>query len=228
MSEEFVLEIVRDHMLMKVSGGTALIDTGSPMSIGRGRTLSIDRREWIPSSGNESVLDSASEHLGVPVDWLIGYDVLLEHPMLIDWRGTVRVGNDLPRPVNPIPMQFTLGVPIVEGSFNGHPIRAVLDSGAALSYAPQSAVDGLPQAGDYQDFYPNVGPFSTPTWNAEVEIRERRVSLRAGVLPEMLQLLFGMLLGPEGWIIGSDFFRDRAILVAYRAREISEIIDVSR
>ncbi len=36
----------------------------------------------------------------------------------------------------------------------------------------------------------------------------------------MLQLMFGLILGPDGWIIGSDFFRNRVIVVDYQSNRI--------
>ncbi|MGI9042771.1 MAG: hypothetical protein ACR2GK_01455 [Gemmatimonadaceae bacterium] len=50
------------------------------------------------------------------------------------------------------------------------------------------------------------------------EIGGRRLTIKAGVLPPTLQMMFGLLLGPDGWIVGSDFFRGRKIEIDY-ARE---------
>jgi hypothetical protein len=226
-AETYALEIVRDHMLMRVSGGLALIDTGSPVSIGRGRPLVIQRREWVPSTANASALDTIREHLGISVDWLIGYDILNAHRMLLDWQArAVHVGRAGTRRIaSRFPIEMVMGIPVINALHNGRTIRAVVDSGAALSYAPPSVVHGLPDAGEYTDFYPGVGAFTTPTWSARVRLGERDVALRVGVLPETLQLLFGMLLGPDGWIIGSDFFRDRAILLDYRWGHVLDLTD---
>lgn len=224
-AETHALEIVRDHMLMRIGNGLALIDTGSPVSIGRGNPLVIQRREWLPSTANAFVLDAVREHLGVAVDWLIGYDILNAHRMLLDWRrGAVHIGRARTRQIaSRFPVEMVMGIPVISASHSGTSIHAVVDSGAALSYAPQPAVEGLPEAGEYTDFYPGVGAFTTPTWHATVRLGERDVLLRVGVLPDALQLLFGMLLGPEGWIIGSEFFRDRAVLLDYRWSHILDL-----
>ncbi|MGI8402228.1 MAG: ARPP-1 family domain-containing protein [Gemmatimonadaceae bacterium] len=226
-AETHALEIVRDHMLMHVSDGLALIDTGSPISIGRGSPLVLRGREWVPSTTNAPVLDAVREHLGVAVDWLIGYDILKANRMLLDWRaGAVHVGRPRTRHiVSRFPIEIVMGIPVITALHQGRSFRGVVDSGAALSYAPRSAVAGLPEAGEYQDFYPGVGGFTTPTWSAQIRLGEREVTARVGVLPEGLQLLFGMLLGPEGWIIGSEFFRDRAVLIDYRWRHILDLTD---
>jgi len=214
-------------MLMRVNNGLALIDTGSPISIGRGSPLVIRGREWMPSTASAFALDAVRDHLGVAVDWLIGYDILKAHRMLIDWRaGAVHVGRARTRHIaSRFPLEMVMGIPLITASHEGRSIRAVVDSGAALSYAPRSAVEGLPEAGEYRDFYPGIGAFTTPTWSARVRLGERDVVLRVGVLPDALQLLFGMLLGPDGWIIGSEMFRDRAILIDYRWRHILDLTE---
>ena len=224
-AETHALEIVRDHMLMRFDNGVALIDTGSPMSIGRGSPLVINGREWVPSTANAFVLDAVRDHLGVAVDWLIGYDILKVHRMLLDWRdGAVHVGRARTRHIaHRYPIEMVMGIPVITALHNGNSIRAVVDSGAALSYAPSSAIVGLPEAGEYTDFYPGVGAFTTRTWSARIRLGDREVATRVGVLPDALQLLFGMLLGPDGWIIGSEFFRDRAILLDYRWRHILDL-----
>jgi hypothetical protein len=38
-------------------------------------------------------------------------------------------------------------------------------------------------------------------------------------------MLFSLLLGPDGWIIGSDFFRDRATLLDYRWGHVLDLAD---
>lgn len=217
------LELVRDHMLLRLPHGLALIDTGSPVSIGRGRTLRLQGREWTPSTGMAFALDAVSDHIGTRVEWLLGHDVIRAHPMALEWgRGRARVGRTrFPASSSIVHrVEFAMGIPITAASHRGTDIRAVLDTGAALSYAPRSAVEGLVAVGSHRDFFPGFGEFETETWAVTVNIGRRELALRVGVLPEPLQLMFGMLLGPDGWIIGSDFFRDRAVYLDYRRREV--------
>jgi hypothetical protein len=39
--ERFGLEIVRRHLLVHLEGGLALVDTGAPASVGRGRGFNL-------------------------------------------------------------------------------------------------------------------------------------------------------------------------------------------
>jgi hypothetical protein len=45
----------------------------------------------------------------------------------------------------------------------------------------------------------------------------------AGVLPPTLQMMFGLLLGNDGWIIGSDFFRERVIEIDYPRQRFVDV-----
>ncbi len=229
-SERYPIEIVRDHILIRIGGKRALIDTGSPLSFGRGQVLSLEGRNWNPSSANGFILDAVRDHLGTEVDWLVGGDILKRHRLLLDWpRRVAHVGRARTRHIaDRFPMELVMGVPVISAGHQGREIRGVLDSGAALSYAPMSALRGLPESGEHRDFYPGVGEFTTRTWEVPVIFGGRDVLLRVGVLPSALQMLFGMILGPDGWILGSGFFRDRAMLLDYRWKHVLDLSTAAR
>ncbi|MGI9042780.1 MAG: hypothetical protein ACR2GK_01500, partial [Gemmatimonadaceae bacterium] len=107
-------------------------------------------------------------------------------------------------------------------------VRAVIDSGASISYVPAALVEGLTPVGRRKDFYPGFGEFETDVWRVRAEIGGRRLTIKAGVLPPTLQMMFGLLLGPDGWIVGSDFFRNRAVVVDYQGGRFIDITDPTR
>ena len=117
-----------------------------------------------------------------------------------------------------------MGVPAVTGRSSSGRVRAVIDSGASLSYVPADVVQGLTPIGKRSDFYPGFGEFETDVWRVRAEIGGRRITISAGILPPMLQMMFGLILGADGWIVGSDFFRNRVIVVDYPN---SSIVDVT-
>ena len=86
------LEGVRQEMadvllyLIRLADKLAILDTGSPSSIRRGEPLIIAGREWETSAGQSSVLDAVGDHIGAPIEWPIGTNVLGAMPVLIDWR----------------------------------------------------------------------------------------------------------------------------------------------
>jgi len=60
-------------------------------------------------------------------------------------------------------------------------------------------------------------------YGLRVEIGARSVDVTAGVLPAGLNATFGRLLGGDGWIIGTDFFRDRTIEIDYAGQRFVEL-----
>ena len=119
-----------------------------------------------------------------------------------------------------------MDVPVVTGRSGGGPLRAVIDSGASLSYVPAEVVQGLTPVGERSDFYPGFGEFETAVWSVRTEIGGRTMTIAAGILPPMLRTMFGLILGADGWIIGSDFFRDRVMVIDYPAGRFVDLTAV--
>ena len=98
--------------------------------------------------------------------------------------------------------------------------RAPIGAEGRVVVAPSSAVAGLAPIGRQRDFHPAIGGFDTEVWRLPACVGERDIALEVGVLPESLARQLGGLSG--GWILGSDFFRDRAIVIAYPDGEVRD------
>lgn len=186
----FLLEIIRDHAVVRVGKAAVLIDTGSPLTF-RAPAL-------------------VTEQLGQPIRWLVGTDILTRDRVLLDWAGRRLVvgGPSLPGETLPLVPHAGLFQIQVEGAHGS--ALAFLDTGAHFSYAPATAVRGLVPVAHERDFYPLFGDFDVAVYELTIRVGCRRIRGRFGVLPELLALLLAGV-GGTGWIIGSDFFRDRAI-----------------
>ncbi len=218
------LVVRQGHIFIRGGHGRlALLDTGSPVSIGRGAEYRVADRSWNPSTAMKSVLDTAGEHIGRSVEWLFGHDFFADNRVVIDWPGKqahiLARAARVPDGVS-IPIELLMGVPVVTGRSGNGAVRVVIDSGASLSYVPAAIVEGFTPVGKRKDFYPGFGEFETDVWRVPVELGGRRFRISAGVLPPMLQMMFGLILGPDGWIIGSDFFRNRVIVIDYPTNRI--------
>jgi hypothetical protein len=220
--------IRKGHILLRGGHGRlALLDTGSPVSIGRGAEYCVAGQVFNPSDAMQSVLDAAGMHIGRRVEWLLGHDFFADNRVVIDWpaRKAHILGRNNPQPHGlAIPIDLVMGVPVVTGRSSRGRVRAVIDSGASLSYVPADVVQGLTPIGKRSDFYPGFGEFETDVWRVRAEIGGRRLTISAGILPPMLQVMFGMILGADGWIVGSDFFRNRVMVIDYPN---SRIVDVT-
>lgn len=222
------LVIRQGHLLIRGGHGRlALLDTGSPVSIGRGSEYRVAGQSWNPPTSMQAILDTAGSHIGRRVEWLLGHDFFAANRVLIDWPARqVRVLERYHPTAEgiSIPMELVMGVPVVTGHSSRGTVRAVIDSGAALSYVPADIVAGLTPTGKRTDFYPGFGEFETDVWRVRAEVGGRRLTTSAGVLPPTLQMMFGLLLGSDGWIIGSDFFRGRKIEIDYAGERFVDIL----
>lgn len=186
----FPLEIIRDHTVARIGSAAALIDTGSP------RTF--------------RATDMISAQLGEPIRWLVGTDVLRRRRVLLDWIGR-RIILDGADPIGEeIPLIAYAGVYQVEVTGQHGTALAFLDTGAHLSYAPDSAVRGLTPTGHHRDFHPVIGVFDVPVYELDIQVGDRLIRGRFGVLASWMADPLGLVTA-TGWILGSDFFRDRAI-----------------
>jgi hypothetical protein len=222
--------IRKGHILLRGGHGRlALLDTGSPVSIGRGAEYRVAGQVFDPSDAMQSVLDAVGEHIGRRVDWLLGHDFFAANRVVIDWRARqthVLFGRSITDSRGfTIPIELVMGVPVVTGRSTHGRVRAVIDSGASLSYVPANVVQGLTPIGKRSDFYPGFGEFETDVWRVRAEIGGRRITISAGILPPMLQLMFGLILGANGWIVGSDFFRNRVMVIDYPNNRIIDVTE---
>jgi hypothetical protein len=217
MTERFSLAVVARHLLLRLDGGLALVDTGAPFDIGRGRETQLGGATWAPPSTYVAVLRLASAHLGVTVEWLIGHPTLARLRLQLDWVAGQAVVSD--EPIAPpgatrlvIEVAPALKVPRVEIQANDVRVPVVLDSGAMLSYVPPSVVDGRAPIRRARDFHPSIGAFETDVWSLPITVGGRAIALQAGVLPDALAPLRAV---SDGWILGSDFFDGRTIVLDY-------------
>lgn len=213
---KYELRVIDGHPFIVLDDRLALIDTGSPFSIGRGRDVTVLGREWNPSTASEHVIDTASESLGHEVEWLFGSDFLNVYRVLLDDIGRVAILSTEPIELEnscEIRLAFVMGVPLIEIHVEGAPVRAILDTGAAISYAPPSATEGRTSIRTVSDFYPMFGTFETGVWEVEAEVCGEPLRLDVGALPDMLQMMLGMI--SEGWIVGREFFAGRKVLIDY-------------
>jgi len=208
------LQIIRDHLLLCLGDRLALIDTGAPMDIGRGRATELLGARWCPPSERAAVLDQAQDFIGAPIEWLLGAPVLERCRLLLDWSAG-RAHMSLEPVAVPgatrVPVGFEQRIPRIDIEAAGRTVRAVLDSGAMLSYVPRAATRGAAHRRAV-DFHPMAGSYETEVWRVPISIAGRPIELEAGVLPPALAPLAE---AAGGWIIGSDFFRARTVVLDY-------------
>jgi hypothetical protein len=149
-------EIVDGHFVLESDGKRLLLDTGSPTTYGRQASFVLDGTRHDASTGREArqVLRHIDEHVGPGIDVLLGNDVLEQTPFTIEIAerrivfGTLGGGSETALEIS--------GVPKIATMINGHEIRAIIDTGAPVSYVLAEKVAGLPVHSRISDHNPSV------------------------------------------------------------------------
>jgi hypothetical protein len=197
-----------------------LLDTGSPVSIGREsfRILGVEHR---PGAGLGPVnVDEVSRFVGARVDVLVGTDVLAAHTWVLDWDGGVVRFPGGTALLAGRSVQATLrhGVPAVEidaadlrrQAGGGSASRiAFLDTGARLSYMDPADVNGARRMGEEEDFFPVIGSFRVPVYKKTITVAGEPFRGTFGTLPAALGAI--LKIAGVNWILGSEVFRKREV-----------------
>jgi hypothetical protein len=212
----YPLEIVANLMVAHLPSGLALVDTGSPFSIDSGRPLVLLGRTLETRASLGHVLEVVNRELGRKVDWLLGNNVLGLCHVVLNWNGgTITFGGEaVPADgCQTIPVAGWTSVPVIAFSAAGCPVRAFLDTGAGLSYASSCVVAGLRPVRMARDVHPFFGEFETDVYRLPIKVGVRAIEAEFGVLPAPQRQ---QLAATDGWILGSDFFRERRVILDYQ------------
>lgn len=190
------LEVSHGHLIGYFPQGPELIDTGAPVSV-------------TPS-------EELQRLIGAKVRRITGLDRLNGEVLAFNTQaGTVECEPEWEGGAD-IRLRRHFGVPIIPISWAGSATRAVLDTGAQLSYAPKEVVR---TGRDYEvrwDFCPGIAPhlgqYEVETARITVQIGGRPVDLRVALHPPAVRQLISAV-GLPDWIVGAELFtRGRVIL----------------
>jgi hypothetical protein len=204
-------DLVAGHIVAELDGRRVLIDTGSPVSFGRGDHLRLgDGIHPIPTGVLGFTVDTAAEHIrrlpGVApdfaVDVLLGTDLLWGRQLLLDFPSrtlsiapaTLQEGAD-GRSGRTRFLIEDLGV-------GGGPLAALVDTGAPVSYLSTQHSDGVPVSGWARDFFHGGGDFQVPLRVVPALFRGRRVEVGFADPPVSVWMAM-RLLGVQA-IVGTD------------------------
>jgi len=222
--ETYDLETLPGHLMIMVRDRAVLLDTGSPHSLGTPTEISLAGRTWRLLRDELGLMSRIGTALGHRVDALLGTDVLRGVPLLVDGpAGRVSFDVETPSTGSEIPLTLPCGVPELVLEHHGAAIPAFLDTGAPLSYTTPEAVAGRTPDGTEEDFHPLVGSFTAPFYQLDVIVGGRSHRGRFAVLPAQLAPLRQMI--GTRWILGSEFFRDRRIMLDLDRKVAMDVTD---
>jgi len=221
MAFEIRFEKIQNHIIADIEGAYALIDTGSPYSIGS-RPLPFAGHEYpVRPSASGADLKEISEQLVVNLEWLIGADVLGHHRIDIDWSTGTLGRADTPQEADAVePMMVFKGIPVITVILNDARTSMFFDTGAKISYARKELVEHLDVTGHAEDFYPGFGRFKTPLRDVHAKISGQELTLKVGQLPQLLEANL-LSYGVHG-IVGNDIFETFSkVSIDYPARRFA-------
>jgi hypothetical protein len=161
-------DVVAGHLVAELDRKRVLVDTGSPVSFGRARSLALldEERDVLSDVAALLTVEAiAAQIRALPADrrlapdWsfdvLLGADLLWGHALRVDWRDhrlTFCAPDDpvtATPPDDPVARLKRLRLVV-----NGRVLEAVADTGAPFSYVPPGVLDGTLALGAVQDFIP--------------------------------------------------------------------------
>jgi hypothetical protein len=208
----YQLETPGGHLIVRHGAHTLLLDTGSPVSLGRRSTYRfLDRETAVLLRYQGMTMEQWSERIGVNLDGLLGCDVLGRHAVTIDPEAGHVVFDEDPAPpcTGSIPLWTVAGMPVVEVEMAGRKLRALFHTGATLSCLREVDIRAQRCVGVARDCYPGLGEFTTELRQVTLTFGDQQVSLECGLLPSAIE----QALRPVDvhGIVGTDLLRAFAV-----------------
>jgi len=186
----YPVEMLGGNLVVHYDNLDLLLDTGSPVSLGRHPTCYVLGRE-IPllQRYKGMTVEERSAHVGTNIDLVLGSDVLGHHGITIDLQsGEVDFDDDPPGPhVRVAPLQTVGGIPVVEVGLAGRRLRALFHTGAAVSCLRDADTRTYRCIGVARGCYPGFGEFATEVRRVPLTFGDQPVGLECGLLPSALE-----------------------------------------
>lgn len=208
------LDIVNDHLLLRMPDGHWLLDTGSPQSFGHTNRLSVSGQTFQVAEQfmglNSTRLSDLS---GLQVQGLIGTDVLNAFDVVFDIPHQRVLLSPTPIDITGIQLRvnMVMGVPTTSIKIGHRPVNVFLDTGSTICYWQDAQLTDFPKHDLRSDFFPGIGDFDVQTHWVPFDLASERLEMVCGTLPGMLGLTLSAV--GMGGILGNAFMAKR--LVAY-------------
>lgn len=205
---QYPLEMPGGHLVIRHDAQALLLDTGSPVSVGRRSSYDVlDRVIPVLQRYQGMNVEQWSEIIGINIEALLGSDVLSRYAVAIDPEaGHVSFDHESPGPrTRGAGLDTVAGMPVIEIGMAGRKLRALLHTGATLSCLRDVDTRDHPCVGVTRGCFPGVGEYTTELRRVPLVIADRTVSLECGSLPWPLE----RALRPADvhGIVGTDLLR---------------------
>lgn len=214
MRKRCPIEVVDERVVVMLDGLRALLDTSFATSVGNGRPVGLLGRTYQPPLQLDGVdVPRIAAVTGTELDLVLGCDILAEHVLLVDRPNGFVIFSAVPLVLGEASERLDLerGIPVVDIRFEGSEARAVLATGARLSYMDPDLAAEHPPSDTQREAHPVLGAFDTGVRRLEVALGEYEIEDAFGVLPDTP----GERLLPAGvrWILGGAVLREGPVLL---------------
>ena len=208
-AEKVAFEPHRDHIvLVALRGRRFVLDTGSPVSMGRGTFKLLGVSHRLSRGAPRFDLERVGNLIGTRLDGLIGTDVVARTPFRIEWDSSAVFFDADPAPAKGVvvPMQALFGIPRVECKVAGRAVSALVDTGAAISFLAEPWDGLLKPTGERHEFFlsaTGLEEFDTPLRTLPVKCGKSFDStfgqLPASLAPAVKSMGIAATLGADLW-----------------------------
>ena len=186
-----LLDNVKGHIVFNKDGHLVFVDTGANVSFGR-------QAEWefmgkilhLPPGFPKISPDYLSQTIGVPIDFLLGMDVLKDFYFQINNRDMTITFSEMPLPAGNLKIDFEVlhgCLPYASIMMNGALRKVHIDTGAKIHFLRKQALEGLEPIDKEMDFHPFFGDFETDVYEIPVEVAGEKHIMRCGVFTPVLE-----------------------------------------
>ncbi len=203
----YPLGIYENHLIVSMSGLQVLIDTGSPVSIGR-ESLTLPGLTCKPQSSFMGLsINLIEEYLGHNVDLLLGADMLNSLYVTVNYDDRTASFSDDPQNSKGtlLSVEKMHNVPIVAIKAGGQYLKVFYDTGAEVTYLKKCLTAGLTSTGKVKDYYLGIGQFETELYRVPLEVLGETIELDCGNLPFLMEMT--LALANCVGILGNDIFK---------------------
>ncbi len=164
----YKLYLLNRHLFVDLPEGRALIDTGAPFSSSKSGRLTWQNQNHGVNKGGYMgfTFDKLSAEIGVQVDVLLGMDLLAQTTLLFDVaHRTLTAGDEMPAGFKAQPYELApmSDIPLFAVTLNGHPARALWDTGAQYGYVTgRKFLTSKKAEPGFKDFSPMFGDMDIP------------------------------------------------------------------
>lgn len=204
-------DLVAGHVVAAIDGRRVLVDTGSPVTFGRGERLTLPGGDHPIATGVLGfTVETAAEHIrklsGVApdfdVDVLLGTDLLWGHELVLDFPARRLSISPAARPEGAAQCSSRTRFLIEDLIVGGQGVLALVDTGAPVSYISMRHTEGFPVAGWARDFFHGGGDFQVPLRLVHHTFRGRKAESPFAEPPVAVWMAM-RLLGVQA-IVGTD------------------------